>query len=506
MKIFKKFVSICAVLAMVLAMTVVTGTTAFADHETYTVKINDANGSDEHSYEAYQVFTGDLANGKLSNIEWGSGVNADALQNALKGTEFEGNSASEVADKLAAKPDNVDQFAKIAAEYLTVAAGSAKEGETMQLPAGYYLIKDTSTNLTTDTVSKYMLNVVGPVTITPKSTTTESQKKVKEKNDSTGEETGWQDGADYDIGDDVPFQLTGKVASDYNQYSTYYFAFHDKQCEGLGAPENISVKVGDTTLDASDYQVVTEGLTDGCTFEIVFNDLKTVKDATIVPGTVITVEYTAALNDKAVIGAKGNPNTSHITFSNNPNDEQNGRGKTPDDTVIVFTYETIVNKVKTDQTPLEGAGFTLSKLDSKEGTYVPVKTIITGSGDNHNQFDFKGLDAGQYKLVETTVPAGYNKMQDIEFTITAKYETKSDEPKFISLMDKTKQDTINLGTQEATVNPQAGTITADVVNKSGAELPYTGGIGTRIFYTAGAILVAAGVALLIAKKRKAEEN
>ncbi len=83
MKIFKKFVSICAVLAMVLAMTVVTGTTAFADHETHTVKINDANGSDEHSYEAYQVFTGDLANGKLSNIEWGSGVNADALKNAL---------------------------------------------------------------------------------------------------------------------------------------------------------------------------------------------------------------------------------------------------------------------------------------------------------------------------------------------------------------------------------------------------------------------------------------
>lgn len=68
------------------------------------------------------------------------------------------------------------------------------------------------------------------------------------------------------------------------------------------------------------------------------------------------------------------------------------------------------------------------------------------------------------------------------------------------------QDTINLGTQEATVDPQAGTITADVVNKSGAELPSTGGIGTRIFYTAGAILVAAGVALLIAKKRKAEEN
>lgn len=296
------------------------------------------------------------------------------------------------------------------------------------------------------------------------------------------------------------------MASDYDQYSTYYFAFHDKQCEGLDAPENISVKVGDTTLAPSDYQVVTEGLTDGCTFEIVFNDLKKVKDATIGAGTVITVEYTAALNEKAVIGAAGNPNTSHITFSNNPNDEQNGRGTTPDDTVIVFTYETIVNKVTTDKTPLEGAGFTLYKFDSKEDTYVSAKTIDTASGKYNNQFDFKGLDAGKYKLVETKVPAEYNKMQDIEFTITAEYETESDDPKFTSLMDKTEQGTINLGTQEATVDPQAGTITADVVNKSGAELPSTGGIGTRIFYTAGAILVAAGVALLIAKKRKAEEN
>lgn len=34
---------------------------------------------------------------------------------------------------------------------------------------------------------------------------------------------------------------------------------------------------------------------------------------------VITVEYTAQLNENAVLGTAGNPNTVHLEFSNNPN-------------------------------------------------------------------------------------------------------------------------------------------------------------------------------------------
>ena len=53
-----------------------------------------------------------------------------------------------------------------------------------------------------------------------------------------------------------------------------------------------------------------------------------------------------ALNNSAVIGAAGNPNESHIVYSNNPeSDDDNDEGKTPDDKVIVFTYKTVIDKI-----------------------------------------------------------------------------------------------------------------------------------------------------------------
>lgn len=93
----------------------------------------------------------------------------------------------------------------------------------------------------------------------------------------------------------------------------------------------------------SGFEVV-ESPSDDDTFEVRFADLKQI--ASVQAGSVIRVEYTSTLNEKAEIGAEGNKNTMHITYSNNPNDEQGSEnGKTPEDTVIVFTYKTVVNKV-----------------------------------------------------------------------------------------------------------------------------------------------------------------
>ena len=55
-----------------------TGSKALAD--TYTITINgDTTG---HTYEAYQIFKGDLSGDTLSNIQWGNGV-TDAGKTAL---------------------------------------------------------------------------------------------------------------------------------------------------------------------------------------------------------------------------------------------------------------------------------------------------------------------------------------------------------------------------------------------------------------------------------------
>jgi LPXTG-motif cell wall-anchored protein len=164
-------------------------------------------------------------------------------------------------------------------------------------------------------------------------------------------------------------------------------------------------------------------------------------------------------------------------------------GETVKDVVIVFTYEYDVNKVDGAGEALTGAGFTLYKKVGSE--WVAVGNEIVG-GDI-TTFEFKGLDSGDYKLVETTVPTGYNKADDIEFTITASYDIKSNNPQFHKL-------TIN-GKEYTT-----GIVVTEVENLTGTELPSTGGIGTTIFYVAGGILVVGAAVMLIAKKRTENEE
>jgi len=248
---------------------------------------------------------------------------------------------------------------------------------------------------------------------------------------------------------------------------------------------------------------VTEGLTGGCTFEVRFANLKDI--ASVEAGSIISVEYTSTLNDQAVIGSTGNKNTSHVTYTNNPNDKQAGEnGETPDDVVIVFTYKTIVNKVtknpnydpkvegSEEYIPLKGAGFTLYKKNAS-GIYEAVGSEL--KGEDMTTFTWSGLDDGDYKLVETTTPSGYNTIADIEFTISAGH-VDGDIPYLNTLSGN-----VASGTATFTAVVNDGSLSTDVVNNSGAQLPSTGGIGTTIFYVLGSVLVIGAAVLLVTKKR-----
>lgn len=365
---------------------------------------------------------------------------------------------------------------------------------------GYYLIAETKTGDEGDTYSLVMLDTAGndSVTVTTKEDRPELEKKVKEKNDSTGAESDWQDAADYDIGDNVPFQLTGTVDAKYDKYGSYYYAFHDTMSDGLTFnADSVTVTV-DGTAVTTGYEVVTEDLDDGCTFEVRFADLKNIK--AVKAGSKVVVNYTAKLNENAVIGEGGNTNVSKLEYSNNPYGD--GTGVTPEDKVIVFTYNLIANKVDGNNAPLEGAGFTLYKLDSTTGDYVAVGNEITGV----TTFYFKGVDAGRYKLVETTVPAGYNKADDLVFSVEATYDTTSDNPELKTLVVKDASGkVVSEGTEAIfTATLRTGAVSTDVQNLSGTELPATGGIGTKIFYTVGAIIMIVAAVLLITRKRTAK--
>lgn len=394
-------VAVLATVAMAVAGFMGAGT-AFAD-EANTIT-GPKNG---HTYEAYQIFTGDLADGKLSNVKWGSAT----AKNGTAVTDAELKTVTDLASK--SVNDNAQATANAIAAYLKSDAQPTATiddtNPTAQVPSGYYLIKDKNNTVPDgQAATTYIVTVAGNVTITPKSDVPSFEKKLKDTNDTTGETSDWQDSADYDINDAVPFKLEGTVASNYADYDTYYFAFHDVEENSLTFnKDSVKVYVDDTEI-TSGYSVVTEGLTDGCTFEVKFANLKTIDG--VKAGSKIRVEYTSTLNENAVLGKHGNVNKAKLQFSNNPNDSQNGEtsptGETPWDNVIVFTYKTVINKVDDKNQPLKGAEFTLSKK-MKDGS---TKTVAVVKDSEGTTFTFNGLDDGDYVLTETKTPAGYNSM------------------------------------------------------------------------------------------------
>ncbi|HEL0640019.1 TPA: isopeptide-forming domain-containing fimbrial protein [Streptococcus equi subsp. zooepidemicus] len=454
---------------------------AFADTASYTITVEGATAG--HTYEAYQIFKGDLFDSTLSNITWGGGVTP---------FEFDGSKdAAKIAEGL--KEANAADFAKEAGKHLTTVAGQGEQTINVS-EAGYYLIKDKNDSQTGkhDAYTSFVLKVVKNTSFKPKSAIPTVLKKVKDRNDKTGLETGWQDSADYDKNDKVPFQLTATLPSNYDAFQEYYLEFVDTLSKGLSYNKDAKVYVvnGDTRQDITNSFTVSE---DGSSFKI--NNLKAVQEVTATSK--IVVEYTATLNDQAAIGKKGNPNEVALTYSNDPNHlgkgEESPTGETPKDKVIVFTYKTIINKVDQDKQALKGAGFTLYKLvktaDKEE--YQKVQEIKAG---DTTSFEFVGLDAGDYKLSETTTPGGYNTIADVMFSIVAQHETESDDPQLTSL-------TVDKATGFI-ADTEAGTVSATVVNKKGSILPSTGSIGTTMLYVCGVMLMIVSTLFIFRQKQQ----
>ena len=257
--------------------------------------------------------------------------------------------------------------------------------------------------------------------------------------------------------------------------------------------DSINVKIDGVIIPASRYTVTTNAATNG--FTVAFDDLKTITETPVTKDSKIVVEYSCTLNNNAVIGSGGNPNTVYLEYSNNPNKGGEGdHGTTPKDKNIVFTYKVVVNKKDDANNPLQGAEFELYK---KVGTNEVKMATFTLDGTK-TVFTFKGLDAGSYVLKETKTPSGYNTIKPIEFTITATYDKESDDPKLTKL-----EGTTDLGTITFTADKTAGSVATDVINNKGFVLPETGGMGRILIYGLGSIFVLGALGYLGYKKREA---
>ncbi len=223
MKHLKKIMSLILTAIMVMAMCV----PVMAANGTGTITMSGSDSS--HTYSIYQILIGDYADGKLSNVKWGSAT----AKSGANVTDSELAAITALSNNAQVSADAVNEYVRddAAATDTIIGNGSAT------VPTGYYVIRDSYTDEqnVAQSVSTHIVKVVGDVNVTPKVSVPTSDKKVDDKNDSNTNENSveWKDSADYDIGDAVPFRLHGTLPENFNSYSSYKYIFHDTESNGL---------------------------------------------------------------------------------------------------------------------------------------------------------------------------------------------------------------------------------------------------------------------------------
>lgn len=296
-------------------------------------------------------------------------------------------------------------------------------------------------------------------------------KKIQEDdNRDAVKNNGWNDMADYEIGQTVPYQNTVSIPN-MNGYESYYMAVQDKMDQALtfnadkskvkltitngeksyrlkDSEFNLQTYGENVSKEATGVTIAPEGDT---TFVAEVVDIKAIIDREFdkidakskendYSGLQLKVEYEATLNDKAVqdLGRPGYENDVRLVYSNNP-DNKEQKGKTPWDTVVAFSYKLNGLKVNSNNFALEDAEFKLysdeqlqneiylKKVPGTDGYVVVNRDSLGGKdhtggdaptnaetikSDKNGNFVIAGLDSGTYYLKETKAPKGYRELKD----------------------------------------------------------------------------------------------
>ena len=403
------------VLALVLAIMVFASMAvpAMAVAATHTITLN---SDDTHTYKIFQVLTGTLSeegSSELGDPEWGADAADDtaSIEDFIDSITDDTLTEKEIAELVLAAVNTTGDGQG------TVDKDHPKSG----LATGYYVLKDVTD---ADTLkeengeySLYVVKVVNDVNgFTVKYDTTSDDKVIVSdslgtdnatKDNNTVYEEGVNDGKidDVSIGDAVNYQITAKIPSTTGNYDFYYFIINDTLSKGLTLDPD-SIKVYHTSVDPTNLidaasengytKVVDDKIAEGeenegeQSFHIGMKNAKAYNDEKII------VTYTATLNADAIIGENGNPNTSTVTYSNNPHDEYDGTqddtkpgfpaedetpslGETPVTQTWTFSTQIKLRKVDADGNPLVGAKFTLT--GNSVQTVLVMKSAFVKSGD-----------------------------------------------------------------------------------------------------------------------------
>lgn len=504
--------------------------------------ILDAAGNVHYGTEFTTEAAATTAKGESADIVT-TAVTTVAATSSTPATVVYVNSAALTADAIAAIEEYVATDKPIQTITGTTSTGTVSFND---VDDGYYYITTaTGTAVTIDTNTPN-------ATVEDKNTVPTIDKtilSVKTGDDNTGSidtqgtngEANATDGDKSDnaiaqVGSTVSYQVEILVGN-----GTKLIAFHDNMEPGLTLDKS-SVTVQFYTGSAGSYAVAsTENASSyytvradqdaeqenpttadnpdsGDTFTVDFNDDLFTLSSGGQSVSRIVVSYSATVNSDALT-SDPLTNTTHVTYGDN-------HQSTTEDSTNVYNATIKVVKHNGSNTALAGAGFVLKNADGKfykATTETTTTTDLNGtsttttvatdvewvdsqdaatelmSGDDGNLYGvttttdtsgntiksantaagqraFTGLPDGTYTLVESTTPRGYNTAADETITING------------------------AGTTDALKTANLSQSTT-IVNRTGAELPSTGGIGTTVLYAVGGVLVVgAGVALVTKRK------
>ena len=401
-------------------------------------------------------------------------------------------------------------------------ATASNSVEIKGLDYGYYIIEDaTEVSETHSAASLAIVTTANPTAILNiKSDYPTVTKKVYEEDDNVG----WNDVADYEIGETVPFKYTSNIPN-INGYSKYYYAWHDSMDEALTLQnDSIQIQISGSlngsdktyTLTKTEY-VLNTNPGNNETFQIQISDIKAIVDREFPQfsnnenqyGQTVTVSYNALLNDKAAedTGRPGYENDVRLEFSNNPNlvegKQSADTGFTPWDTVVCFSYRLDGLKVNNKLTSLANAKFKIYR-DAECTEAVFDEEYIS---DENGNFTIYGLDSGTYYLKETEAPAGYRPIDEpIMIQIEAAFKSdrntyekgKGAGDEVLTLSGNAVVTTFYDGeehveTVEMAAEQETGSLALTVVNQIGSKLPVTGSYMMPVLLAIGGVCIYLGV-------------
>ena len=555
----KKTFALLLALALVLSL----GITAYAAEQKGSITIHEAGGVsvEGKTFLAYKVLDLNLVGeGYVYTVPEAL---KDFYADYFELNEALGDFDYQVTQKIAALTgDDLFAFASgvlAAAKEANIAPASVtgQRGDTSvkftDLPLGYYVVEDTAE---TTPVSALVLTSTKPnVEVNIKAELPVVDKKIIEEQDRV--ETN-----NAAVGDVVSYEVTSKVP-DMTGYTKYYFVLKDTMSLGLTFNQDVAITIGNQALTKdNDFTVTAKATANGTEIEIVFKNFISYKDQ---KGDAITLTYSATINENAVIGAAGNPNYVKLQYSNNPNKVVSGdpdnpdkpavpEGETPEEEVRTYVTGLKLIKVDPEGNRLTGAEFTITgnKLNKvlvrkdvytqdengtywrlTDGTYTTqdpldegveqskyesvtvkyAKESVTEVKETQENVEatavvgddgvlrFDGLSAGDYEITELRSPAGYNLLEK-PFKITIDWTA----PENVSVpctwtVSDTEAGDGYASSLESGAQIVDGCIQIQVENKSGTQLPETGGMGTTLFYIVGGLLMTTAVVLLITKKK-----